>query len=59
MKTITKEYFINNYEKIVKYCNESFEPICVTVNGKPDLVALPIDYFKKQDELMRQKEKDY
>ena len=57
MKTIPFTDFINRYSEISKKCRHSSEPICITKDGKGDLVAMSIESFEKQQQLLKLKER--
>ena len=57
MKTIPFTDFINRYSEISKKCRQSGEPICLTKDGKNDLVIMSIDAYEKKEELLKLKER--
>ena len=57
MKNIELIDFLNRYEEISENCRQSSEPICITKDGKGDLVAMSIESFEKQQQLLKLKER--
>lgn len=47
----------NNYNKILKRCHETKEPIYVTRNGVNDLVVLSDEVFEKWESKMKKAKK--
>lgn len=47
MRTYSISEFIKQYEQISKFCNESFEPVCIGEDTERNLIVISPEFFEK------------
>ena len=57
MTILPSTYLINQYNEVSEKCKKTGEPICLTNNGKVDLVVMSVEAFEKQQALLTLKER--
>ena len=46
MKTLPSKELRNNYQRVSEYCHKAKKPICITLNGCDDLIAMDSEVYE-------------
>ena len=52
MKSLPSRELRNSYQKISEYCHKTHKPICVTLNGCDDLIAMDSESYEHMMDLL-------
>jgi|GEM_PF-3177411 len=52
MKSLPSKELRNSYQKISEYCHKTRKPICITLNGCDDLIAMDSESYEHMMDLL-------